>query len=259
MPRRLLALLAVIGVFAVIACQAGVPAAPPLTDPKEILARTVLSLKDVKTVAIKGELTGTATITNSGTLDLKGTTLDVAADIPAKKIHLSLSAPAFLGTTADVIVADNATYLKLTGPLAGTLGMDPTGKYKKTDVAQSSGDPGAAAADPQKTIDEFKAALDKLPTPPTKAADERCGDQDCYHISLKVTDKDLAAMGSGTATSTTPFTLTIDVWTRKNDLRPAKLTIGVDAGTQGNGTLTFNMTYDQPVTISAPPADQIAP
>src|SRR6266508_2192461 len=97
MPRRVLALVAILGTLAVIACQ-GAPAAPPISDPKEILAKTVLSLKDVKTVDVRGELTGTALVGGTGTLDLKGTTIDLAADIPAKKAKLSLSAPSLLGT-----------------------------------------------------------------------------------------------------------------------------------------------------------------
>ena len=34
-------------------------------------------------------------------------------------------------------------------------------------------------------------ALGKLPTPPTKGADEACGDQQCYVVTLKVTSGDL--------------------------------------------------------------------
>jgi hypothetical protein len=258
MPRRLLALLALIGALTVIACQ-GSPAAPALSDPKDILAKTVLSLKDVKTLQIKGDLTGTVQVPNSGALDLKGTTASLDADIAAKTIHVTVSAPSFLGTTAEAILIDKVAYYKLTGPLAGMVGADATGKFKKVDMPEASGDPGQIASDPNKAIDEFKAQLDKLPTPPTKAADEKCGDQDCYHIVLKVTDKDLAAMSSSAPDSTMPVTVTIDVWSRKNDLRPAKLAIGIDAGAQGSGTLTFTITYDQAVSISAPPADQIAP
>ena len=257
MPRRLLALLVLLGAFAVIACQ-GAPATPALSDPKEILTRTVVSLKDVKTIQVKGELSGTATIPNAGSLDLKGTTLDIATDIAAKAFRLNVSAPSFLGTTADVIVVDNAAYLKVTGPAAAMLGADPGGKYKKTDVPEASGDPGKLAEDPLKAIDEFRTALDKLPAP-TKAADEKCGDQDCYHIVLKATDKDLATVSSQASAANTPFTLTIDVYSRKTDLRPARLALGLDAGAQGNGVVTFTMTYDQPVSITAPSADQIAP
>jgi hypothetical protein len=261
MPRRLLALIAVLGLLVVVGCQ-GAPAAPtaaPLSDPKDILARSVLSLKDVRTVQIKGGLTGTATIPGSGSIDLKDTTLDLAVDVPGKKAHIGLSAPSILGTAADVIAVDNAVYLKITGPLAGMAGADPTGKYKKTAInAAASGDPGEIASDPQKAIDEFKAGLDKLPAP-TKLADEKCGDKDCYHVNVKVTDKDLAALNPSTASSLggTPFTLNIDIWPQKSDLRPAKIGFTVDAGATGTFALTLTMTYDQPVTITAPPADQV--
>jgi hypothetical protein len=274
MPRRLLALLAVIGVFAVVACQ-GAPAVPSLSDPKDILARTVLSLKDIKTITVHGDLTGTATIPGSGTIDLKGTTLDAAYDIAGKKGRFAVSAPSLLGTTAEVLYLDNAAYYKITGPLASSLGADPTGKYKKTAVTPAGPDPNAVAADPNAAIDKVKAALDKLPTPPTKAANEKCGDKDCYHIVLTLTDKDIATLSpsatptatptattTATATTraaTTPFTLTVDIWSQTDNLRPVKLAFALDAGTTGKGTLTFTMTYDQAVDVAAPPADQIAP
>ena len=205
MPRRLLALLAVIGVFAIVACQ-GAPAVPALSDPKDILARTVLSLKDIKTITVHGELTGTATIPGSGTIDLKNTTLDAAYDIAGKKGRFAVSAPSLLGTTAEVLYVDNAAYYKITGPLAKSLGADPTGKYKKTTVAPAGTDPNAIASDPAAAIDKFKAALDKLPNPPTKAANEKCGDKDCYHIVLTLSDKDLAALSSTASPAASPAT-----------------------------------------------------
>lgn len=265
MPRRLLAPLAVLGLLLIVACQA-VPAAPALTDPKDILARSVLSLKDVKTVQVKGELTGIVTVPNSGPLDLKGTTFDLSADIPGKKLHGAASVPAFLGTSADAILVDDALYWKVAGPLAAMVGADPTGKYKKTGMAAPSGSPDNVATNPQKAIDALRAQLDKLPAP-TKAADEKCGDKDCYHIVLTLTDKDLAAMTSTASpaanptasASAAPFTLTIDVWSQTDNLRPAKLAVTLDAGTTGKGTLTLTMTYDQAVNVSAPPADQIVP
>jgi hypothetical protein len=266
MPRRLLAILAVIGVFTIVACQ-GAPAVPALSDPKDILARTVLSLKDIKTITVHGELTGAATIPGSGTIDLKGTTLDASYDIAGKKGRLGVSAPSLLGTTAELLYVDTAAYYKITGPLASMLGADPTGKYKKTDIAQPGADPSAIAADPAAAIDKIKAGLDKLPTPPTKAADERCGDKDCYHIVLTLTDKDLAAMSSTASpaanptasASTTPFSIAIDVWSQKDNLRPVKTVVALDAGATGKGSLTLTLTYDQAVNVSAPPADQIAP
>ena len=257
MSRRLLALIVLIGAFTVIACQ-GAPAAPALSDPKEILTQSILSLNNVKTIQIKGDLTGTVQVPNSGPLDLKGTSLSLDADIAGKKAHINVSVPSFMGTSAEAVILDNVAYFKMTGPLAGMLGADVTGKFKKSDLPAASGDPGQLVSDPTKAIAELKAQLDKLPAP-TKAADEKCGDQDCYHTVLKLTDKDLAALSSAAPDPSMAGTFTIDVWSRKNDLRPAKLAFGIDAGTQGSGTMTFTITYDQAVTIAAPPADQIAP
>ena len=257
MPRRLLALIALIGALTVIACQ-GAPTAPLLTDPKEILTQSVLSLKDVKTFAIKGDLTGTVQIANSGSLDLKGTTLSLDGDVATKKVHVNVSAPSLMGTAAEAIFLDNALYYKVTGAFAGLVGADTTGKFKKIDAAAASIDPGQVTTDPAKAVAELRAQLDKLP-PPTKAADEKCGDQDCYHTVLRLTETDLAALNSPVPSAMSGVTLGIDVWSRHSDLRPAKVAFAIDAGSQGTGTLTLTITYDQPVTIAAPPADQVAP
>jgi hypothetical protein len=260
MPRRFLALVAALGLLlTAVACQ-GAPVASPLNDPKDILARTVLSFKDVKTVEVKGDLTGSVTVPSSGPFDVGGTTFGLSADIPNKKVHGTASAPKLLGTSADLIVIDQTLYYKVAGPLAAMAKADPSGKYTKVNLPAASGAAGDLTANPQKAIDEVRAALDKLPTP-TKGADEKCGDKDCYHVTVKLTDKDVTALDPSTATSLagTPFTLTIDVWSQKNDLRPAKLLFNVDAGTNGTFGLTVTMTYDQSLTVNAPPADQITP
>ena len=262
MPRRFAPHLApVISLLAIIvigACNA-TPSAPPLTDPKEILTRSVLALKDVKTMDAKGELTGTFSAQGTS-MDLKGTAFEIAADVAAKKFKASANVPALFNTSAEAIGVDQALYYKILGPLAASLHADPTGKYTKVDVPQSSAGPGSVAADPLKAIDDFKAMLDKLPTAPTLGPNEKVGDQDCYHVTIKLTSDQLRAMSPDQAGSlTTPFTLNVDVWSRINDLRPAKLAFGADGRAQGNFAVTLTMTYDTSVSIEAPSADQIAP
>jgi hypothetical protein len=258
MPRRFAPILVLLAVLAIGACNA-TPAAPVLTDPKDILTRSVLALKDVKTLDAKGELSGT--FSGQGTsLDLKGTTFEIAADIPGKKFKASASMPSLLNTSAEAISVDQALYYKVLGPMAQMVHADPTGKYTKVDVPASSDSPGGVAADPLKAIDDFKAALDKLPSPPTLGANEKVGDQDCYHVTIKLTSDQLKALSPSEAPSiTTPFTLNVDTWVRTNDLRPAKLSFGADAGSQGNFAVTLTMSYDTGVSINAPSADQIAP
>ena len=232
------------------------PAAPALTDPKEILTQTVLSLKDVKTVEVTGSLTGTLEAAElGGTLDLSTVKISTAVDIPGQKAKINVDAPTIMGTKIDAVLVDGAAYYKIDGLLSSMVGGTP-GKYTKTDVPKASGgvtDPAELA----KQIDEFKAALDKLPTPPTKAADEKCGDQDCYHVTLKVTAAEIASLGGDT--SQFDGDVTADIWSRKNDLRPAKLSFSMTSSQFGTVGITFDLKYDVSVTVEAPPADQVAP
>jgi hypothetical protein len=238
------------------ACGAQTPAAPALTDPKEILTESVLSLKDLKTVEVTGSFTGSLAIPELGPLDLSTVKISAAADIAGKKAKFTLDAPTVMGTKIDALLLDTAAYYKIAGPLAMMAGGSAD-KFTKVDVPQESGKPVTDVAELAKQIDEFKALLDKLPTPPTKGADEKCGDQDCYHVTLKLTAADLKALDPTAESMDGDFSL--DLWTRKNDRRPAKITLGVTAPEIGTVGMTFDFKYDVTVSVEAPPADQIAP
>jgi hypothetical protein len=252
----LVALLATASVV-LAACGAGTPALPALTDPKDILTASILSLKDVKSVEFTGSFTGSIDIPELGTpLDLSTVKLSGAADIDAKKAKFSLDAPTLLGTKIDALVLDNVAYYKIAGPLAAMMGGSAD-LFTKVDVPEASGKPVTDAAELDKQIDEFKAGLDKLPTPPTKGADEKCGDQDCYHVTLKLTAADLKALDPTADAGEGDFSL--DLWTRKNDRRPAKLAISVVSAEIGTVGMTFEIKYDVAVSVEAPSANQIAP
>jgi hypothetical protein len=251
MPRRLLIFLALTASLAVVACSS-TPQASPLTDPKEILVKSVASLATVRTATIKGTFSGSVNATGTGAFDLSSVKLDLAVDVPAKKTRVTVDAPTIMGTNLDLIVADGNLYLKVLGPMAGLLGGDATGKYLKTAVGDTVPD---EATDPTKAIEELRKGIDQLPKAPEKLADERCGDQDCYHVRLAMTADELGELAEGA----TMGSLSVDLFSRKNDLRPAKISFAMDLGAQGNVGGTFDFTYDQGVNISTPPADQIAP
>jgi hypothetical protein len=252
MPRRLALLLSLVAAVALVGCQQA-PAAPAITDPKEILVKSVTALQQVKTVSIRGTFGGSVNAEGMGQFDLSKVTMTMAADVAGKKARVQVDAPTLLGTTVDMIALTDAVYIKLTGPLAGMAGMDPTGKYMQMPVDEST--VPEEATDPAKAIEEMRKAIDELPKAPEKLADERCGDQDCYHVRISLTAEDLAKLSpdSGQEVSAMSF----DMWTRKNDLRPAKIGFAVDAGAQGNMTGTFDITYDGSVDIQAPPSDQV--
>ena len=238
------------------ACAATPPAAPALTDPKEIVAKGVTSLTDVKTFEFTGSFTGSVKVPQMGDFDLSTVKMVGAFDIANKNAKFTLDAPSLLGTKIDALIVGNVAYYKISGALAAMLG-GTADKYTKSDVPTASGDPIAAATDVTKAVAELQAALAKLPTPPVKAADERCGDQDCYHVTMKLTAADLQALDP--KASAPAGDLSFDIWTRKNDNRPAKLSLSATSADMGTFGLVLDIKYDVPVSVAAPPADQIAP
>jgi hypothetical protein len=259
MLRRLAAVTAVLAIL-VAACG---PTTPALTDPREILGKSALALKDVKTMSFKVDISGKVALdlTGSGSssqLDLAGTTATLDVDVAGQKVKATGLAPALLNSGGEIIVADGAVYYKITGPFG------QGDKYSKIPIPAaglSSPVPGASALasmNPQAAIDELNKALAKLPAP-TKLPDEKCGDVDCYHVSIHLTPADIAKLSSpAPLPSEGTADVTVDVWSRKNDLRPVKMAFGVNAGAQGTINVTINATYDAALTIAAPPADQVS-
>ena len=253
MVRRFLALMAV-AMLVLGACSSAASTAPALTDPKEILSKSVASLKDVKSFHFQAEVTGQLKLDLSGkgsaaTIDLKGTTISGDVDIANKKAHLTFAAPGLFGATGDLIVIGDTSYVKVS--LLGD-------KYTKT-VSNNTADPSASSAtDPKTIIDDVKKALDGLATAPVKLPDEKCGDQDCYHIQLTLNASDVSGAVGSVAPSGLTGSGTVDVWVQKNNLHPAKVTASVNAGDMGTINVTLTLSgYDQPVTIVAPPDDQV--
>ncbi|HEX8941246.1 MAG TPA: LppX_LprAFG lipoprotein [Candidatus Limnocylindrales bacterium] len=267
MPRRsrvVLALLALTVAWTVGAC--GSAAAPKLTDPKEILTKSIQALKDVKTVHLKADVSGQVKFDPSmltggsggsagasggsgqSSIDLKGTSLEGDIDITGSKAHLAAAVPAFLGLSADLILIGDTTYMKLSllGP-----------KYQKSTGTSAVPVPlPSASMTEQQALDELTKALDKLSTPPKLVGVEQVSGKDAYHVQLTLSQQDLggalpsevAAVGSAT----------LDVWTYVDGNRPAKIELkGGDANT---GTLDVVVTmtdYDKAVTIQAPPDSEV--
>ena len=255
MFRRLAILVASAAVI-VGACSAAPPAAPAITDPKEILTKSVLAMKDVKSFHFKADVNGEVKLdltgqgAAGGALNLQGTTAEGDVDIANKKAKVAFAAPAIFGVTGDVVQVGNDTYTKVS--LLGD-------KYQKT--TSDASDPGAAAGDPQKAIQELNELLNKPGFAPTKQADEKCGDKDCYRVSLTMTSEQLSGAipgGIGGASAAPDGNGTLDLWVQKDNLRPAKLALAINAAEMGTVNVTVAFTnYDAAVTIDAPSADQV--
>jgi len=253
-PLALLLAALVASLVVVLGACNSTPAAPPLTDPKEILTKAVTSLPSVKTFEFTSTFTGTAKIPQLGDIDLSTVKLTGALDAGNKKAKASLDAPTILGTKIDALLIDKTAYYKVAGPLALALKAS-SDKYTKVDVPASSDNPTGDVTDMTKAVTQLQQWLDKLPQPPVKQADEKCGDQDCYHVTIKLSASDLKTLDP-TATSL-DGDLSVDVWTHKSDYRPAKFALTVTTPDMGTFGITIDLTYDVSVSVDAPPADQV--
>jgi outer membrane lipoprotein-sorting protein len=266
MTRRLAACLAILALV-VGACS---NTAPALTDPKDIVAQSLTTVQAMKSFHLHATLSGSLKVDILGTgnpvpVDLQGTTADADVDVTNKKLKGSLNAPA-LFITGDLIYVGTDAYVK-----AGLLGP----KYMKFSLgdiltmipgASPGASPAASAAlpsvDPSAAIQSIKDGLGKLTVPPVKNADEKIGDQDCYKVTITLSQADVAGVAPSLppAAGDATFNATVEVWVRKNDLRPAQVAITGTSGTDTNVKLTMTISnIDTPVTIDAPPADQVAP
>jgi hypothetical protein len=255
--RRLALLpIALVAVLSLVlaACASTPPAAPALTDPKEIVSKGATSLTDVKTFEFTGSFTGTVKAPGMGDFDLSTIKMAGAIDAANKNLKFSLDAPTILGTKVDALVVGGVAYYKISGALAMMLG-GTADKYTKADVPTASGDPIADATDIGKSVADLQELLAKLPTP-VKAADEKCGDQDCYHVTLKLAAADLKALDPSASVD---GDVALDIWTRKSDYRPAKISFSATTVDMGVFGMVLEIKYDVPVSVTAPPADQIAP
>lgn len=286
MSRRTLLALGIVATAALSAC-AGTPSAPAISDPREILIRAVENAQAATSVHFRADiagnvsldLTGVGTGGRGGGLDLTGTTVEGDVDIAGGKVKASFSAPSLFDITGDAIVIGTDTYLRVS--LLGD-------KYRKSSAL--AGGTLGALSDPKQTIADLKTSLDRLPEPPVRKPDEKCGDRDCYRVTVSVPSTDVggalgsaidgalggqsAAPGSGGSpvpgsggspvpgVSAMPAVTgggSVDVWVTKDNLQPARLAITADGGSLGKLTVTVQLTgWGAGVSIVAPPADEVA-
>ena len=245
-----------------------------LTDPKEILARSLTALNDAQTFHLVGSLTGTleADLTNSGTdsaINLNGTSLTADADVPNERASLSISVPALFALKVDYLQIGSDTYSR--NSLAGS-------SWTHTSAAADASTPPSAVPTPRRIggasptpaapptpvasldlVAQITAGLDNLPNPPTKGPDAACGLKTCYTIVLDVPlnsgdDTGLGLPLPSGASASVALTLSIE----QDTLLPVQAVAVIDGGANGTFNLTLALSkFNAPVTISAPPADQV--
>jgi putative cofactor-binding repeat protein len=249
-------LLAVTFVVAVVlgACGA-TPTGPALTDPKAIVTAALTSTEAAKSVHLALTANGEATVAlpiggGTGTpLDLTGTTASADIDFMKPAAHATFALNAGVTINGEAIAVDGKTYLKtgLTGPLY---------------VESAAGAGLFDASILGNLIDNLGDILLKPGVNLVKGDDVACGSKQCYTVSAQLSADDLGA----TALTGLPVNLqgaTVKVTARVEKDLPYHLAGVTAVLSQADGAeLTVDVTaskWDEPVTISAPPADQVKP
>ena len=198
----------------------------------------------------------TADLSGSGgpgaAITLTGTTASADVDIAAKNAHASFAVPAFLGLSGDVIQIGDTSYIK----------TSLTGDQYQTQTNASAG--ALDQADTGSLIASVNDFLSKDGVDPVKGADVACGSTQCYTVKIELTPDELTALGlGGAAPSALPIdvssaSLNLTIRVEKDSNHLAGVAVIVALGDKGSLTFDLAMSkWDQPVTISAPPADQI--
>lgn len=250
MYRRALALPALFAVAAIAlgACGAATPA---LSDPGEILTKAVEALQNAKSLHLEATVDGTVTmdLLGSGTANemaLTGTTLQADVEFESGNAHLNLAVPALLGMTAEVVVVGGDTYVK----------SSFTGEKFQKGTTTDAGLP-VDATDPKQSLKDLQAWLAKPEVDPKKLDDASCGSKTCYQVQIDLSAEDLKAL-IPEAADMADGSVVLTVLVEKDSLRPTSIVVKATAATLGDLTVSVSMSkWDESLSISAPPADQV--
>ncbi len=263
-PRAPVAAIVIAAGVLVAACQAAPPAT--LTDPREILAAAVSATTAAKTVRIDGSADGTIGLQLEGfetpsAVELTGTTFSADLDLAGGDARATFSAPGLLGLTGEAIVVDGTTYLKTT--LTGAL-------YRTLASGEDIPEPSSAVR--ASILEGLTGLLARPELDPVKAEDVACGNTTCYRVEIKLSPADLAALGAGDVEGPTGLpipiplpdltaaTVDLTVLVAQDTTRLAGITANADLGPDGAAALDLTFSkWDEPVTISPPPPERVAP
>jgi hypothetical protein len=256
--RRLSAAAGLLMGVAVVLAACGGPALPALTDPNEIITAALKSTEAAKSVHVDISVDGTATVTLPGAIGagtsvtLDGTTASADLDLDRPAGKATFSVPALLNFGGEVIAVDGKLYMKttLTGPL-----------YQESVAAGSPVDPSDAGG----LIDNVGDLLLKEGIELVKGEDVACGSEQCYTVTTTLSPEDLGVSGEGTPANLpidlagASVKLTVEV---EKDLPYHLAAVTAVLTLRDGNAITMELTtskWDEPVSISAPPADQVKP
>jgi hypothetical protein len=258
--RRLGRLLGLLAAASIVVSACGAASAPALTDPRAIVTAALGTIQAAKSVHLEATLDGSinADLTGGGAggsaIALTGTTASADVDIAAGNAHATFTVPAFLGLTGELIQIGDTSYVKT------SLSGDKFQSQKAVDSLP------LAPTDTKTIVDNIGEFLNKPGVDPVKGDDVACGSVQCYTVKIELTPAELNALGgpeAGAVASELPVdlssaSLNLTIRVEKDSNRLAGLAVSVAMGDQGSLSVDLAFSkWDQPVTVTAPPADQV--
>jgi hypothetical protein len=257
MSRHIPAVALVASLAILLTACGGSTAGPALTDPTAIITAALKSTEAAKSVYFDVTVDGKASIVLPGsgagtTVDLTGTTATGDIDFANKATKVTFKVPKLLGFTGELIAVDGKVYTKtsLTGP-----------QYSVQSAESAPVNPGDAGG----MIDNLGDLLLDNGITLTKGDDVACGGKQCYSVTTELTAADLGLPASG-AISALPIdlqgaSLKITVLVEKDlPYHLAEVTAVLSLPNDASVTAVLTTSkWDEPVTIQAPPPDQVKP
>lgn len=240
---------------ALVAAACGGPTLPALTDPTEIVAAGLRSVETARSVHVELTASGTIEASLTGQSDgtsvrLDGTSGAADVDFANGKAHSTFTAPGFL-LSGELIQIGPTSYFKsnLSGPLF--IAQEATEAFPV--------DP----ADPMSLLDDVGALLTSEEVERVKGEDVDCGGKRCYSVVIELSSEQLAALAGSAIPADLPLavgptSLSLTMLVERDTQKLSGITaVGTTAKM---GSVTLNATFskwDEPVDITAPPADQV--
>jgi hypothetical protein len=232
------------------ACGGTTPSKPELTDPKAIIAAAATEAAAAQGVHVDASIDGRLTLdllgagSGGGPVDLTGTT--AAADLELRGGDARVTFAIASAIRGELLSVDGVAYLKTT--LSG---------------AQYQVQEGFPTIPPNAIPAALNTLLDILEEPglePVLEADVDCAGGTCYRVSLALTMDDLAELGMElpAGLGEASVDLTMDVSRETHRLSGLEAVVTQPDGEALTLVATFSK-WDEPVTVEAPPADEVAP
>jgi hypothetical protein len=244
-----------VGALAVFAIAGG----QSLTDPAEILTQGAEATSEADSFHMALTVTGTITDPDTGaTMPLDGVRVEGDVDIAGEAAHVTFAVPFLLGLSGEAVVLGEDVYLlsSLTGD-----------KWVHTPATVESS-PSPEPTDPAVIADKVAEFLATEGVSAEKLDDEECGEDTCYHVRLTISEEALAAhpnampdMGEyGSFLPDPEFSgpVVVDMLFDRDGLWLRQVSTSARDPESGDASLTLTLSeYNQPVDITAPPADQV--